>query len=164
MGHRGGENPGHSMPGSRRREQGAHRCAPSPGLSQQASKRSGNRAFHALGFFFVHAAKVRPVAKSSPSHSVMSFCAGHYLAQEIKTLKPPVVCFLGATNATPAAVALFGERVHTATNASLGSSWHGTVILAPQPVRAGKAGAPAVLRQALTAAGYKVTVICPGSK
>ncbi len=36
-----------------------------------SSKEDGDSAFHGLSFFFVHAAKVRPITKSSPSHSAI---------------------------------------------------------------------------------------------
>ncbi len=123
-----------------------------------SSKEDGDSAFHGLSFFFVHAAKVRPITKSSPSHSAIRFCARRHLAHEIQALKPSVVCFLGAIHAAPAAYELFGDAMgEEPIDASLGGcSWRGKVLLAPQPVRAGKATAPVVLRRALRAAGYTV--------
>jgi uracil-DNA glycosylase len=129
---------------------------PDPGLSKKTRKREADRTFHSLGFFFVHAAKVRPLRKSSPGRPIVRFCAKQHLAQEIRTLKPPVICFLGATHAAPAAIELFGKKVLVDPGATLGSSWSGQVVVASQPVRAGKAGAPVALRQALGAAGYKL--------
>ncbi|SRR6266508_3663154 len=122
----------------------------------KTGKSTGDAAFHERGLFFVHAAKIRPISHSAPPRAVMRFCARQHLAQEIESLQPKVVCFLGATNARPAAVELFGDNIEEVPDASLGQ-WRGKVVLAPQPVRAGKAAAPAILRRALAGAGGRGT-------
>ncbi len=111
----------------------------------------GNAAFHSNGLYFVHAAKVRPIRQSAPGPRVMRYCAKRHLKAEIKLLEPEVVCFLGVNNALPAAEGLFGQVAgRELVEASL-DDWTGKVIVAPQPVRAGKAGARAVIRGVMDA-------------
>lgn len=114
--------------------------------ANRTSKDAGDAAFHAQHFFFVHASKVRPVKTSAPPRRAIRLCTDQHLRAEIALLAPEGICFLGATNAAPAAKVLFGEKVARTPVRRFLEGWEGWVVVAPQPVRAGKAGTPAILR------------------
>lgn len=78
----------------------------------RVSREAGTRAFLEGGFFFVHAAKMHPCrGRLAPDRKIIRFCAKQHLAHEILLLRPKAVCFLGATNATPAAESVFRRRI-----------------------------------------------------
>jgi len=97
--------------------------------------RRGNVAFFDASFFFVHAAKVRPVSASSPPKACVRFCAAKHLREEILALRPSAICFLGKGNATPAAKELFGDGVGADPLEVALEDWRGLVAVASQPVR-----------------------------
>lgn len=95
----------------------------------------GNRVFHAHGFFFIHAGKVRPVAQDAPPEEPLIYCANRHLRDEIEILQPKAICFLGLNNLVTVTRSLFGRQVsETPLRASI-DEWTGWVALAPQPVR-----------------------------
>lgn len=113
------------------------------------SREAGTTAFLDAGFFFLHAAKVRPCrGRLAPTRRVMRFCARRHLAEEICLLKPRGICFLGTTNASPAAEAvcehaLGAEPQEVEVRCTLPSpdeSWRGQAIATVQPVRGTKEG------------------------
>ncbi len=113
----------------------------------RVSREAGTTAFLDAGFFFVHAAKVRPSrGKLAPGRSTMRFCAKRHLGEEVELLKPQAICFLGATNAAPAAEAVFGRRVgEVPEQAEIRRQdgtkvWEGWTAVAVQPVRGTKEG------------------------
>jgi len=97
--------------------------------------REANHKFFQAGFFFVHAAKVRPITTLSPPHDCIRHCARRHLKLEIEHLAPLAVCFLGLGNAAPAAQELFGAQIGTEPNEAKVGNWSGFVAVAPQPVR-----------------------------
>jgi hypothetical protein len=119
------------------------------GLSRQnkLSLDAGTNSFLEAGFFFVHAAKVHPKhGRLAPDRKVMRFCAQKHLVHEILVLCPRAICFLGATNAAPAAQTVFGRRIggspeggHISGEAEL-SQWSGWVTVTVQPVRGTRDG------------------------
>ena len=111
------------------------------------SRGDGTAAFVNAGFFFVHAAKVRPCrGRSAPTRRIMRFCARQHLAEEIALLRPQGICFLGTTNAAPAAEAVLKRQVGEIPEqgeilASDGAKqWRGWVVATVQPVRGTKEG------------------------
>jgi hypothetical protein len=84
----------------------------------------------------------------APTRRIMRFCAQRHLAEEICLLKPRGICFLGATNATPAAEAvcqraLAAEPQEVEIRCTLPSPherWRGQAIATVQPVRGTKEG------------------------
>lgn len=111
------------------------------------SRESGTAAFLDAGFFFVHAAKVRPCrGRSAPTRRIMRFCAQQHLAEEISVLQPQGICFLGATNAAPAAEAVFQRQVGEMPEQGEirtvdgNKEWRGWVVATVQPVRGTKEG------------------------
>jgi uracil-DNA glycosylase len=75
----------------------------------------------------------------------MRFCAKQHLEREILLLRPKAVCFLGATNASPAAESIFrhaiGETPETGEIRDDGNEeWRGWVAVTVQPVRGTKEG------------------------
>lgn len=110
--------------------------------SNRDSRESGTTAFLNAGFFFVHAAKVRPCrGRLAPSRKIMRFCAKQHLADEILLLRPKSICFVGATSATPAAEAVFQRSIgETAEQCEIRgkagmADWRGWVAVTVQPVR-----------------------------
>jgi len=108
---------------------------------------AGTAAFIDAGFFFVHSAKVRPSGgRLAPDREIMRFCAKQHLAQEIPVLRPRAICFLGATNAAPAANAVFQHQIGEAPEKGeiRGEDgincWRGWVAVTVQPVRGTKEG------------------------
>jgi uracil-DNA glycosylase len=108
----------------------------------KADLSAGTIAFLDAGFFLVHSAKVAPVrGKLAPDQGIIRFCAKQHLAKEICMLRPKAVCFLGATNAAPAATAVFQHRVgETPEHLEIrgepeGGFWRGWVAVTVQPVR-----------------------------
>lgn len=95
----------------------------------------GNRLFHDARCFFVHAAKVRPVAEKRPAAETIAFCATRHLAKEIETLQPRAICFLGAASLPKATQALFGRRAVVEPRVEHCGGWTGLVALVDQPVR-----------------------------
>ena len=95
----------------------------------------GNRRFFEAGLFFVHAAKVRPITDLSPPRPCTRYCARRHLRAEIEYIAPRAVCFLGETNAAPAAKELFGREVGSEPREGRLGSWSGLVAVSPQPVR-----------------------------
>lgn len=111
------------------------------------SREAGTTAFIDTGFFFLHAAKVRPCrGRLAPTRRIMRFCAQQHLAEEICLLQPHGICFLGATNAAPAAEAVFRRRIgerpeQGEIRAADGNEvWRGWVVATVQPVRGTKEG------------------------
>ena len=113
----------------------------------RVSRESGTTGFLDAGFFFVHAAKVRPCrGKLAPTRKIMRFCAKQHLVEEILLLRPKSICFLGATSAASAAEAVFqcciGES--PVQREIMGKArikdWRGWVAVAVQPVRGTKEG------------------------
>lgn len=98
------------------------------------SLEEGNRRFFEAGYFFVHAAKVRPVVRLAPPRDCMRHCASRHLREEIALLEPTAICFMGKGNAGPAAATLFGDAGSEPREATVGN-WRGLVAVAPQPVR-----------------------------
>ena len=96
---------------------------------------NGNKAFHGMGFFFVHTAKVRPITKSAPSTAVLRFCAQQHLRVEIGLLQPQAVCFLGKMNTSRVAQDLFGQAIGPQPQNAALNHWTGSVVVAPQPRR-----------------------------
>ncbi|MGD9851069.1 MAG: uracil-DNA glycosylase family protein [Nitrospirales bacterium] len=116
-------------------------------LSNEMSLNEGTKAFIKAGYFFVHAAKVYPCnARLAPTRKIMRFCAKQHLVNEIFLLRPQGICFLGATNASPAAQAVFGKRIkEVPEQAEVHSKdriqhWKGWVALSVQPVRGTQKG------------------------
>ncbi|SRR6266849_6750737 len=108
---------------------------------------AGTAAFLHAGFFFLHAAKVRPCrGRSAPTHRIMRFCAQHHLAEEISLVQPQAICFLGKTNATAAAESVFRRKVNDKPvrgeipDAVGSKKWRGWVVTTVQPVRGTKQG------------------------
>lgn len=108
---------------------------------------AGTAAFLDAGFFFVHSAKVRPCGgRLAPDREIMRFCAKQHLVQEIPILSPKAICFLGATNAAPAANAVFRRRIgelpeQVEIPGGNGiNGWRGWVAVTVQPVRGTKQG------------------------
>ena len=106
----------------------------------------GTNAFIDAGFFFIHAAKVRPSrGKLAPDRTIMRFCATQHLANEIPLLRPKGICFLG-TNAAFAAEAVFERRIEeTPVLVEIGGKdaikdWRGWIAVTVQPVRGTKKG------------------------
>lgn len=85
-----------------------------------------NKAFHEAGCFFVHAAKVRPIADPAPPSDAIAFCAARHLRYEILLLRPKAVCFLGVNNASFAAAALLAKTFAAASDwrcSKTGTAW-----------------------------------------
>jgi hypothetical protein len=108
---------------------------------------SGTTAFLDAGFFFLHAAKVRPCrGRLAPPRRVMRFCAQQHLRNEVLLLQPHSICFLGAKNAAPAAEAMFGRHIGEVPEQGeiRGTDetevWRGQVVATVQPVRGTKEG------------------------
>ena len=95
----------------------------------------GNRLFHKSGFFFVHAAKVRPFQKSAPPRVAIRLCALHHLKAEIPFLNPSAICFLGIKNLRDIPHALFGQKIEESPIRASLDNWSGEVAAAPQPIR-----------------------------
>jgi len=93
-----------------------------------------NKSFHSSKFFFVHAAKVRPLVEKSPPPEVITFCAKEHLRNEIPILNPNGICFLGLKNASFAAEAVFEQTISRTPIVARISGWQGKVVVAPQPV------------------------------
>jgi hypothetical protein len=76
----------------------------------------------------------------------MRFCARTHLALEILLLRPRGICFLGATNAAPAAESIFGKRIgEVATWGEIEArgdleAWSGWVVSTVQPVHGTRQG------------------------
>ena len=76
----------------------------------------------------------------------MRFCAQQHLPDEISLLQPHGICFLGATNAAPAAEAIFRHRIGEVPeqceirSADVTEAWEGWVVATVQPVRGTKEG------------------------
>jgi hypothetical protein len=76
----------------------------------------------------------------------MRFCAKRHLVEEIELLQPQAICFLGATNAGPAAEAAFERGIGEAPELSVirredgTKAWGGWVAMTVQPVRGTKEG------------------------
>lgn len=97
----------------------------------------GNNAFHGANCFFVHAAKVRPVDADAPPKDAIAFCARRHLADEIATLRPRAICFLGKNNLDRATSELFGAPLGGQSQqlALRERRWDGRVALTHQPRR-----------------------------
>ncbi len=113
----------------------------------RVSREAGTTAFLDAGFFFLHAAKVRPCrGRLAPTRRIMRFCAKQHLPDEITLLQPRGICFLGATNAAPAAEAVFRHRIGEVPeqgeirSANGTDAWRGWVVATVQPVRGTKEG------------------------
>ena len=111
------------------------------------SRDSGTMAFLDAGLFFLHAAKVRPCrGRLAPTRRVMRFCAQQHLRNEVALLQPRGICFLGATNAAPAAAAIFGRPIGEVPEQGEirgkdeTERWRGLVVVTVQPVRGTKEG------------------------
>ena len=99
------------------------------------SLEEGNKVFHGLGCFFVHAGKTRPVGQDAPPLEMLAYCSNRHLRSEISILNPLAICFLGVTNFSVVALSLFKRQIgETPVQVSL-DRWAGWVVLAPQPVR-----------------------------
>lgn len=97
--------------------------------------REGNSAFHEAGFFFVHAAKVRPIRENAPPVEAILFCAKRHLRAQIELLLPGAVCFLGKNSLTSVAMEVFGRAVTGGpVDVRLGR-WRGCAAVADQPIR-----------------------------
>lgn len=114
-------------------------------LANQSGRDAGTKAFLDEGFFFVHAAKVPPLGgRLTPNRTVMRECAKQHLAEEIRILQARAVCFLGATNARPAAAAVFGAEIsdepaiQSLPRVRDLDAWRGWASLTVQPVRGTK--------------------------
>jgi hypothetical protein len=76
----------------------------------------------------------------------MRFCAQEHLAEEISILRPQGICFLGTTNAAPAAEAVFQRQIGEVPQGSEipaadgKTGWRGWVVATVQPVRGTKEG------------------------
>lgn len=95
------------------------------------------RAFHESKCFFVHAAKVRPIATDAPPEAVIAFCATRHLLEEIQFIRPRAVCILSKTKVGPATAAIFGLPILDEPLTVTVGDWTGLVVTAPQPVRGG---------------------------
>lgn len=111
------------------------------------SREEGNRAFHAHGFFFVHAGKVRPVAHDAPPVEPLVYCANRHLRDEIEILQPKAICFLGLNNLVSVTRSLFGRQVSETPQRASIDEWTGWVALAPQPVRGNEKRAKLVIEK-----------------
>ena len=109
----------------------------------------GNQAFHQLGCFFVHCAKVRPKKYSAPPIAAIRFCAQQHLKAEILLLKPQAICFLGSNNTRDAANAIFGLRLDPVPAQVNLESWSGMAAVAHQPIRGWEVQTMKVLTQLL---------------
>ncbi len=114
---------------------------------EDQSLRDGNRKFHDANYFFVHAAKVRPITKPAPPKEAIGFCALRHLKKEILLLKPTAICFLGKNNATPAAKALFGVTVGEKPQKVELEGWKGWAVVADQPRRGWEKQTTKVLKE-----------------
>ena len=102
------------------------------------SLEEGNKVFHGLGCFFVHAGKTRPIGQDAPPLETLAYCSNRHLRSEISILNPLAICFLGVTNLSVVALSLFKRQIgETPVQVSL-DRWAGWVVLAPQPVRGGE--------------------------
>ncbi len=97
-----------------------------------------NNLFHRSGFFFVHAAKVRPIGNNAPPPAAILFCAQRHLRKEIVLLNPHAVCFVGANNLMPVAQALFGAKISEVPRPVSLDAWSGLAAVAHQPIRGWK--------------------------
>jgi uracil-DNA glycosylase len=111
----------------------------------RVSREAGTSAFLDGGFFFLHAAKVRPCrGRLAPTRRIMRFCAQHHLPDEIALLQPHAICFLGATNAAPAAETVFRHHIGEVPEQGVirradgTQAWRGWVAVTVQPVRGTK--------------------------
>ncbi|HET7342347.1 MAG TPA: uracil-DNA glycosylase family protein [Methylomirabilota bacterium] len=101
------------------------------------SLRDGNQRFHEAGYFFLHAAKVRPVTTDAPPTEAIIHCARRHLAREIEFLRPRSICFLGTNNLRSVARDLFGKEIGpecrpvTLTT----GTWNGLAAVTHQPRR-----------------------------
>lgn len=103
------------------------------------SKSAADVDFCARKFFFVHSCKVRPVPAKlkAPPDNVVAACARRHLTEEIVSLRPRAVCFLGY-NTAPAAALLglwIDDRVATAELKCEAGEWNGLGMATVQPVR-----------------------------
>lgn len=109
------------------------------------SKEDADNIFHRAGFFFVHAAKIRPTRSAAPPTDILTACAKRHLQAELNVLHPRAICFLG--NHLPAvARALFGRRVGDAPEPAAVGSWTGLATVTAQPRRRGVPRAAGSLR------------------
>ena len=95
----------------------------------------GTRRFIDLGYFFLHAAKVRPFYDDAPPPVVLKRCALAHLGPELCFLAPLAVCFLGKNNLGIVARQLFGTELSATPERTSIGSWHGWAAIAPQPIR-----------------------------
>ena len=116
---------------------------PLTGLSLE----EGNKVFHGLGCFLVHAGKTRPVGQDAPPLETLAYCSNRHLRSEISILNPLAICFLGVTKLSAVALSLFKRQIgETPIRASL-ERWAGWVVLAPQPVRGSERRTTVVLEK-----------------
>jgi uracil-DNA glycosylase/predicted nuclease of predicted toxin-antitoxin system len=95
----------------------------------------GNRAFHQRHYFFVHAAKVRPIRRDAPPGDAIARCAARHFVKELETLNPTKVCFLGATNLRRVVSRLIGRALDGIPEEVRIGNWTGWAVLADQPRR-----------------------------
>ncbi len=113
----------------------------------------GIRRFIDHGYFFLHAAKVRPFYDDAPPPVVLKRCASIHLKPEIAFLAPLAVCFLGKNNLGIVARELFGkELTEVVEKVSIGS-WNGWAAIAPQPIRGWDDTTERVIRELDVVAG-----------
>lgn len=105
----------------------------------RSSAEAGTSTFLKAGFFFVHAAKVRPIGRPAPRSEIVCFCARRHLQAEIPVLAPEAVCFLGR-KAGAAAKKVLGSGVSEEPIQVMIQGWNGAVAIALQPVRGTRAG------------------------
>ena len=136
-----------------------------------ANERSKNEAdcmFHRAGFFFVHAAKIRPTTCDAPPTAILTFCAKQHFQAEIELLRPHAICFLGNTRGHQPAVAraLFGRRLGNVPERATTGSWTGLAAVAAQPRRRGvprAAGSLRALWEVLEGSGIQQTTESPAA-
>jgi uracil-DNA glycosylase len=95
--------------------------------------KADSRIFHDSKFFFVHAAKVRPLTDQAPPMEAISLCACQHLKAEIPVLNPRAICVLGH-NAAFGAEAVFEQRISNVPARYTIPDCEGYVVLSPQPV------------------------------
>ncbi len=111
----------------------------------------GNEAFHNMGFFFVHTAKVRPISKPAPPQPLLQYCAQRHLCAEISFLHPQAICFLGKTNLSRVVKDLFDHPIGLRPQQAILGEWTGPVVMALQPRRGWEKSTRETLNQVLPA-------------
>jgi uracil-DNA glycosylase len=113
----------------------------------------GTQRFIGLGYFFIHAAKVRPFYDDAPPSAVLELCSSIHLKVEIGIVAPKAVCFLGKNNLSEVARRIFEKEVGESVEGVSMGSWKGYAAVAPQPRRGWEEATECVIRRLDAATG-----------